>query len=73
MPGPLVDTGSVVARECDAEEAVGEGLAVGEGDGEGRTIGGREGDTPTGWTGAGATMFGGGIVAEVSREYWLTA
>ena len=73
MPGPLVETGSVVERECDAETAVGEGFSDGEGDGEGETAGKGEGDSATGGTGAGATMFGGGITAEVLRVYVLTA
>ena len=73
MPGPLVDTGSVVERECDVENPVGEGFTEGDGDGEGETVGDGEGDRTTGCTEAGATMFGAGIAAELLLVYWLTA
>ena len=66
LPGPLVETGS-------DENLVGEGFTDGDGDGEGETAGGSEGAITTGWTATGAAKFGGGIVAEVSRVYWLTA
>ena len=72
MPGPLVETGSVVERECDVAKLVGEGLTDGDGDGEGEIAGDGEGDT-TGGTGAGAAMIGSGIAADVVCLYWLTA
>lgn len=59
IPGPLVETGSLVARECELEIVVGDGLTDGEGDGEGETAGDGEGDgsVTTGCTGAaGATV-----------------
>ena len=71
MPGPLVETGSVVARECDVAKLVGEGFT--DGDGEGETVGDGEGDSTIGGTGAGPTMFGAGITADVLCVYWLTA
>jgi hypothetical protein len=73
MPGPLVDTGSVVERECDAEIPVGEGFTDGDGDGEGETVGDGEGDITTGGSGTGATTFSAGIAAELLLVYWLTA
>ena len=73
MPGPLVETGSVVARECDVTTFVGEGFTDGDGAGEGETTGDGEGDSTTGCTSAGATMFGAGITADVLCVYWLTA
>ena len=48
MPGPLVETGSVVERECDVAKLVGEGFTDGDGDGEGETAGDGEGDIITG-------------------------
>ena len=39
IPGPLVETGSVVARECDAEIVAGDGFTDGDGDGEGAWAG----------------------------------
>ena len=73
MPGPLVDTGSVVERECDVEMPAGEGFTDGDGEGEGETVGNGEGDSTTGCTGAGAMMVGAGISAELLLVYWLTA
>ena len=74
MPGPLVETGSVVERECDVEKPVGEGFTDGDGDGEGETAGDGEGRYHYRLRrGAGATMFGVGVAAEVLRVYWLTA
>ena len=59
IPGPLVDTGSVVERECDVTTAVGEGFTDGEGDGEGEGEGDGEGKVTTGVSGAmGVTGFG---------------
>ena len=71
MPGPLVETGSVVERECDVAKLAGEGFTDGDGDGEGETAGNGEGASTTGCTGAGATTFGAGIAADVLCEYWL--
>ena len=52
IPGPLVDTGSSVARVCDVEtEAVfaeGEGDDEGDGDGEGEGTGVGEGTVSIG-------------------------
>ena len=73
MPGPLVETGSVVERECDVAKLVGEGFTDGDGDGEGESAGDGEGDITNGCTGAGATMSGAGIAADVLCVYWLTA
>lgn len=42
MPGPLVDTGSDVARVCAVDTAAGE--LFGDGDGEGETSGDGEGN-----------------------------
>ena len=40
IPGPLVETGSVLARECAALGAASTGVfGDGEGDGEGETVG----------------------------------
>ena len=74
IPGPLVETGSVVERECDVAIAVGDGFTDGDGDGDGEGEGvGSEGDVTTGSAGAGATTFGVCVAAEVLRVYWLTA
>src|SRR5918994_5576073 len=48
IPGPLVETGSVLERVCDVENPVGEGFTDGEGDGDGETVGDGEGDVATG-------------------------
>ena len=50
MPGPLVEMGSLVERECDVSKLVGEGFTDGDGDGEGETAGDGEGDSTTGCT-----------------------
>jgi hypothetical protein len=42
IPGPLVETGSVVERVCEAA-TVGEVFGLGDGDGEGDTVGEGEG------------------------------
>ena len=73
VPGPLVEMGSVVEREGDVANAVGEGFTEGDGDGEGETVGDGEGESTTGCTGAGATISGAGITAAVFCLYWLTA
>lgn len=77
IPGPLVETGSVVARECEAEIPVGEAFMDGDGEGEGETDGDGEGEcegTLTGGsTGAsGATVFDSGAGADVVPDCWLT-
>ena len=43
MPGPLVETGSEVARVCDVEMFDGELFGDGEGEGEGDASGDGEG------------------------------
>lgn len=73
IPGPLVETGSVVERECDVAKLVGEGFTDGDGDGEGETAGDGEADITAGRRGAGLTMLGAGIAADVVCVYWLTA
>jgi len=77
MPGPLVETGSVVERECDVAMPVGEGFtdADGDGDGEGDGEADCEGRVTTGASGAaGVTIFGVVIgAAEVLRAYRPTA
>ena len=72
-PGPLVETGLVVERECDAEIPVGDGLTEGDGEGEGETVGDGEGDMTTGSTTAGMTTLGTCVAADVLRVCWLTA
>ena len=71
IPGPLVETGSVVARECDAETVVGEGLTDGDGDGEGGTTGDGEGFVTTGC--ATATGAIDSVSVELLLAYRLTA
>lgn len=69
IPGPLVETGSLVARKCEFEITTGEGFADGDGDGEGETAGEGEGTVTTGCAGAaGATVSRVCVAAEV---YWL--
>ena len=62
IPGPLVDTGSVVARECEVETLAsdeGFGDGDGEGDGDGDAVGLGDGSGANDWTGTtGAAMFG---------------
>lgn len=43
IPGPLVDTGSVLDRVCDALDEPMEG-AFGDGEGDGETVGDGDGD-----------------------------
>ena len=75
MPGPLVETGSVVERECDVAIPVGEGFTDGDGDGEGEGEGDGEGKVTSGASGTvGVTVLG--VVtgaAEVLRAYRPTA
>jgi len=61
IPGPLVETGSVVARECEvATVADVFGVGEGDGDGEGDGTGEGEGTITTGCEGvAGSTIIAG--------------
>lgn len=74
MPGPPVETKSLVARECD-DAGVGaiEGFGEGEGAGEAETLGDGDGrGVSTGSGGAtGATMVGLCVTADVVL-LWLT-
>ena len=60
MPGPLVEIGSVMVRECEVAICVGEGLTDGDGDGDGEgdgeTAADGEGNFATGWTGVTGEM-----------------
>ena len=66
IPGPLVETGSVLARECEEAIPVGEGFSDGDGDGEGETSGEGEGVITTGWAGV-AIGVGVCVAADVLR------
>lgn len=75
IPGPLVETGAVVARECDVEIPAGEafGDGDGDGDGDGETVGEGDGNVSTGLDGAaGATVFVFSVAADVLRASRLT-
>lgn len=69
IPGPLVETGSVVARECEVEISVGEGFTDGDGDGdgEGEIAGDGEGAVMTGCAGATDATVSVWVAAEVLR------
>ena len=69
MPGPLVETGSVVAREWEVVISFGEGFTDGDGDGEGETIGAGEGNVRTGC----ASAIGAIDCVSVELSCWLTA
>jgi len=70
MPGPLVETGSDVARVCAVEIAPGE--LFGDGEGEGETTGDGEGIVTAGCAGAGvAAVTGACVAADVLRASWL--
>ena len=72
IPGPLVEIGSGVVRDCEAAFAAIEGFGDGEGDGEGEVTGDGDGsvvNTGSGET-AGTTRSGVGVAADVLR--WLT-
>lgn len=77
IPGPLVETGSVVERECDVTIPVGEGFTDGDGagDGEGEGEGDGEGKVTSGASGAvGVTVLGFVIgAADVLCGYRPTA
>ena len=72
IPGPLVETGSLVARVCAvaiAGETLGE--AEGEGDGEGEGTGDGDGDCVTGdGVEAGGTVIGLSVAAAAFRDRW---
>lgn len=74
MPGPPVETKSLVARECD-DAGVGaiEGFGDGEGDGEGETLGDGDGRVVSAGSGGatGATIVGFCVTADVVLR-WLT-
>ena len=76
IPGPLVEIGSVFARECD-DAAMGamEGFGDGEGDGEGDgdTLGDGDGNVVNTGSGeaTGATMVVSSAAADVVLR-WLT-
>jgi hypothetical protein len=73
IPGPLVDTGSVVERECEVEiPGCCEDFGDGEVDGDGETVGEGEASITDGAGTAGATLFGDWVAAEVLRAYRLT-
>lgn len=77
IPGPLVETGAVVARECEVEIAVGavfvEGEGDGDGEGEGETTGEGEGEINANGDGAAVvTVPGFWVAAEVFCAYRLT-
>jgi hypothetical protein len=66
IPGPLVETGSPVARVCAVATFSGDGLGVGatDGDGDGETSG--DGDAIVAGVGVtGWTVAGGSVAAEV--------
>ena len=73
-PGPLVETKSLVARECD-DAAVGaiEGFGDGDGDGEGETLGDGEARVVSTGSGVarGATVVTFCVAADVVLR-WLT-
>ena len=59
MPGPLVETGSVVEREWEVTTPIGEGFTDGDGDGDGDGEGDGEGKVTSGASGAvGVTVLG---------------
>lgn len=72
IPGPLVEIGSVVVRECEAAFAAIEGFGDGEGDGEGEATGDGDGSVVNTRSGdvAGTEMGELEVVADVLR--WLT-
>src|SRR5215210_6219227 len=58
IPGPLVETGSLVARVCAVEMPLGEAFGDGAGDGEGDTTGDGEGRiTTSGGEAIGSTLI----------------
>ena len=69
--------GSVLERECDVANPVGEGFTDGDGDGdgEGETVGDGEGKVTSGASGAVCVMVLGVVsgAAEVLRAYRPTA
>lgn len=71
IPGPLVETGRVVARVCAVEIPSGEFFGDGEGDGEGETIGEGEGNDVAEGIGDGTTVVEVCVAAEVVRACLL--
>ena len=71
IPGPLVETGSVVARECEVAtvaDVFGVGEGEGDGDGDGDATGDGEGTVTTGCEGVGgSTIIAGCGAAAVVR------
>jgi hypothetical protein len=72
IPGPLVETGSLVARVCEVEipEAETFGATAGEGDGDGEGDGVGEGGASVITAGVmltGTTAFEFGVAADVRR------
>ena len=65
IPGPLVETGSLVVRVCAVDDCDGDGFGDGEtdGDGEGETAG--DGDGVAGDGATGSAVTGGSVAAEV--------
>ena len=66
MPGPLVETGSLVARVCEVGicdgDDLGDGAMDGDGEGEGETSGNGDGASGVGATGT--TLTGASVAAE---------
>lgn len=73
VPGPPVETTSLVARELDAAFGATEGFGDGEGDGEGETLGDGDGRVVSAGSGeaTGATVVGFCVAADVVLR-WLT-
>ena len=70
MPGPLVETGSEVARVCDVETFPGL-FGDGDGEGEGETDGDGEGIVTSGDDAGEATVTGACVAVDVFRPRWL--
>lgn len=68
IPGPLVETGSAVARVWSVAvcEVLGDGAMDGDGDGEGETSG--DGDGVAGDGATGSTVTGDSVAAEAFRD-----
>ncbi len=67
IPGPLVETGSVVERVCAVEIPFGEAFGDGTGDGEGETVGEGDGSVAGEGVGDGSTVVEVCVAAEVVR------
>jgi hypothetical protein len=71
MPGPLVDTGAAVVRECEVAVRSSDGVfeaAVGDGAGVALSSGGAEACTTSGATTAGECATGGMSATSSPRE-----